>query len=172
MLMGFILIKKKLSLVDATAAGSALGIATGVYYAPRLVISKHTQVPQWKATQTAPRPTGSVWIKTTEPNLGSRWRVKRWNEATLAWESVESPLYANGHEALAGLDKVGGGANLSVGQLYVQTNYTEDNGTDETPRLASWKIWRKGGSETATVIRSAKITDANTTAESKIMRIA
>ena len=160
------------TLVDATAAGSALGIAIGVYYAPRLVISKHTQVPQWKATQTAPRPTGSVWIKTTEPNLGSRWRVKRWNEATLAWESVESPLYANGHEALAGLDKVGGGANLSVGQLYVQTNYTEDNGTDETPRLASWKIWRKGGSETATVIRSAKITDSNTTAESKIMRIA
>jgi hypothetical protein len=146
------------SLVGATASASDLGIAIGTYYAPRLQISKHTQVPQYKRSAAAPRPTGSVWIKTTEPNLGSRWRVKRWNETTLAWESVNASLFGNGQEAIFGLDKVGGGANLAVGQLYVQTNVTEQAGTDATPRLADWKIFRRSGTSSATTIKSAKIT--------------
>ena len=148
------------TVADALSAALlvAMGIAAGTYYAPRLQISKHTQVPQYKRSGVAPRPTGSVWIKTTEPNLGARFRVKRWNETTLAWEAVEAPVYDNGQEAIYGLDKVGAGANLAVGQLYVQTNYTEENGTDDTPRLADWKIWRRSGTSTATVIKSAKIT--------------
>ena len=153
------------------SALAALGITAGNYYAPRLQISAHTSVPQYKRSATAPRPTGSVWLKTTEPNLGARIRVKRWNETTLAWESVSSPLYNNGHEAIYNLDRVGGGANLAVGQLYVQTNYNEDNGTDETPRLADWKVWRRGGTQTATVIKSSKIT-TQATAGSYQIRIA
>jgi hypothetical protein len=145
------------SLVGATLETSDLGILAGTYYAPRLQITPHTQVPQFKKSASGPRPTGSVWIKTTEPNLGSRWRVKRWNENTLAWERVDSPLYANGQEAVYGLDKIGGGANLKVGQLYVQTNYTEQNGTDDTPRLADWQIWRRSGSQVATIIKSKRI---------------
>ena len=148
--------------------GGVLGIKTGtIYFAPRLQISKHTQVPQWKLTGSERRPTGSVWIKTTEPNLGSRWRVKRWSDSTSAWERVDSPLYANGQSAINALDPAGGGVNLPVGTLYVQTNYTEDNGTDNSPRLASWKIWRKGGNETATVIKTAKIENGTVTAQAK-----
>jgi hypothetical protein len=137
----------------------AMGIPAGTYYAPRLQISKHTQVPAFKKTLSfAGRATGAVWIKTTEPNLGARFRVKRWNEATLAWEAVSAPLYDNGQEALYGLDKVGGGANLAVGQVYIQTNYTEQNGTDDTPRMADWKLWRRSGAGTATEIKTAAIT--------------
>ena len=158
------------TLVGST--GGTLGIKVGSFYAPRLTISKHTQVPQWKASNAAPRPTGSLWIKTTEPNLGSRWRVKRWNDSTSAWERVESPLYANGHEALYNLDKAGGGINLPVGTLYVQTNYTEQNGTDESPRLASWKIWRKGGAQTATVVQTQKVLAGNVSAGAKSFFIA
>ncbi len=158
------------TLVGST--GGTLGIKVGSYYAPRLTISKHTQVPQWKASNAAPRPTGSVWIKTTEPNLGSRWRVKRWNDATSAWERVESPLYANGHEALYNLDKAGGGIGLPVGTLYIQTNYTEQNGTDDSPRLASWKLWRKGGAQTATIMQTQKVLAGNVTAGAKSFRIA
>ncbi len=156
------------SLVGATASASDLGIAVGTYYAPRLQISKHTQVPQFKKSANAPRPTGSVWIKTTEPNLGSRWRVKRWNETTLAWESVDASLFGNGQEAIYGLDKVGGGANLAVGQLYVQTNVTEQAGTDTTPRLADWKIFRRSGTSSATTIKSAKITTQATAGDYQI----
>jgi len=141
----------------SVAVLAAMGIATGTYYSPRLQISKHTNVPEFKSSAQYPRPTGSVWIKTTEPNLGARFRVKRWNEATLAWERVDAPLYPDNNFAVAGLDKVGGGANLKVGQLYVQTNYTEDDGTDNSPRLANWKIWRRGGTSSMTTIQSAKI---------------
>jgi hypothetical protein len=154
------------------ANGGVLGIKPATYYAPRLTISKHTQVPQWKSSNAAPRPTGSVWIKTTEPNLGSRWRVKRWDDATSAWERVEAPLYANGETAINNLDPAGGGISLPVGTLYVQTNYTEDNGTDNSPRLASWKIWRKGGYETATVIKTQKVINGNVTAGAKSFRLA
>jgi hypothetical protein len=45
------------------------------YYPARLQISTHTNVPQWKTASAEPRPTGSVWIKTTEPNNGARWRI-------------------------------------------------------------------------------------------------
>lgn len=149
------------SLIRATASGtSVLGITAGTYYAPRLQISKHTEVPQWKlpgSASSGARPTGSVWIKTTEPNLGARWRINRWNSTTLLWEIVDAQLYSNGHSALNGLDASGGGANLAAGTLYVQTNYSEDDGTDATPRRANFKLFRRA-STGATVIRSSAIT--------------
>ncbi len=151
------------AIVIANGTGSligpsgTLGITAGTYYAPRLQIKPHTQVPQYKSSASFPRPTGSVWIKTTEPNLGARLRVKRWNEATVAWEAVEAPVYANGHEAIYNLDKAGGGLNLAVGQVYAQANSTEQDGSDGTPRLADWKLWIRSGTEIATVIKSAKI---------------
>jgi hypothetical protein len=154
---GFTIAADTEDLVDSNAVLAAIGGIAGTHYAPRLQISKHTEVPEFKSSANIPRPSGSVWIKTTEPNLGSRWRVKRWNEATLAWEAVDAPLYPDNNFALVGLDKVGGGINLKVGQLYVQTNYTEADGTDTSPRLADWKIWRRGGTSSMTTIQSAKI---------------
>jgi hypothetical protein len=142
-------------------ANGALGIVAGTYKAPALSISKHTQTPQWKGVvsgtipaDNTPRPTGSVWIKSTENNLGARWRVKRWNGETLAWVAVDAPIYANGTDAIYGLDKTGGGYNLPVGQIYVQSNYNELGAP-----VAEFKIWRRGAT-TETVIKSAKITDS------------
>jgi hypothetical protein len=118
---------------------------------PKLAIQPHTNVPQWKAAA-LDAPTGSVWIKTTEPNLGARWRVKRWNSTTESFEEVNAPLYTNSTEALFKLDKTGGGANLAVGQLYVQYN-TEEIGP--VP-VADFKIYRRQ-SASPTTIKSAKI---------------
>ena len=160
-------------LVGASASVSALGIKTGTYYAPRLQITPHTQPPQYKSTAAGPRPTGSVWLKTTEPNLGARFRVKRWNETTLAWETVNSPVYLTGQEAIYNLDRSGGGKNLAVGQLYVQANYTEENGTDATPRIAEWKVWRRSGTSSMTQIRSvANPTGVGTGTVSRTIKIA
>ena len=81
----------------------ALGITTQEYMAPKLQISKHTQVPQYKASLDN-RPTGSVWIKTTEPNAGARWRVKTYNGATKLWEQLTAPVYADDQAANKALD--------------------------------------------------------------------
>jgi hypothetical protein len=122
------------------------------FYPPSLHIAKHTQVPAFKETDTNPRPTGSVWIKTTEPNAGARWRVKLWNTETRLWESVEAPIYPTAEQAIFELDRVGGGQNLSIGALFIQSNVAGD-----TNPLATFKIYRRHAVG-ATTIRSGIIT--------------
>ena len=101
---------------------AALGLTAGTYHAPKMQISAHTSVPEFKVVDSTPRPTGSVWIKTTEPNLGARWRFKRWNAETLLWENIEAPIHGSGAAALYALDRAGGGINLPAGAAYVQSN--------------------------------------------------
>lgn len=148
------------NIVASSASTSAIGIAIGRYYAPRLVMDKHTRIPKFKIKDGTPRPTGSVWIKTTPANLGARWRVKRYNAEASMWEDVEAPLFPDAHTALAELDKVGGGINLPIGTVFVQSNYQEDFGNDDTPKIASFKLMRRAAVG-PTAIRSIKIT-ANT----------
>ena len=147
---------------DTTTILTAIGIAAGSYYNPRLVISKHTQVPQFKKKNPFPRPTGSVWLKSTQANLGARWRVKRYNGETLLWENVEAPIYPNSQTAIYELDKVGGGFNLPIGALFVHSNFEEDFGTDESPKVANFRIMRRTAIG-ATTIRSEKITESTFT---------
>tara|TARA_B100000902_G_scaffold313051_1_gene303396 strand:+ start:549 stop:3794 length:3246 start_codon:yes stop_codon:yes gene_type:complete len=103
-----------------------IGLTAGTYKAPALTIAPHTSVPEYKSTDTAPKPTGSLWAKTTTPNLGANWKVKKWNATTKLWETVTAPIYETNQAALYGLDKTGGGANLAVGALYINYNNAED----------------------------------------------
>jgi hypothetical protein len=122
--------------------------------APRLVLSPHTQVPQWKRLSTEPSvaPSGSVWVKTTSPNSGASIRVKRYNSVTAAWEDNFAPLYPNAQTALFNLDKAGGGNNLPVGQLYVKYN-TEELSSP----IVDFKVYRKRASA-PTIIRTPRVT--------------
>ncbi len=140
-----------------TATLSALGLTAGTYYAPKLQISKHTQVPAYKARDPESRPTGSVWVKTTEPNNGARFRVKRFNSSTELWESVEAPLYASSASALYNLDRTGGGANIATGTLYTRTN-DEQLTTPE----ANYTIYRRSATG-ATTLTSVKVETATFT---------
>jgi hypothetical protein len=141
-----------------TGVLNSLGLVAKAYYGPALQMSPHTQVPQWKESGTGQvsRPTGSVWVKTTEPNNGARWRVKRWNAATSSWVAVESPLYASTQEAIYGLDRAGGGVNLPTNVLFAQFNSEENSGFDTDPATATFKMWRRKNTG-ATVITSGII---------------
>lgn len=146
-------------------ANGALGILAGTYEQPNLQISKHTNPPLWKGavgvgspSGNTPRPTGSVWIKSTESNLGARWRLKSWNGETLSWKTVDAPIHPTNQAAIYALDKTGGGFKLPVGTLYVQSNPTQNNSA-----VAEFNILRRGAT-TETVIRTAKITDSTFTA--------
>ena len=154
------------TLVAPNAANSVLGIAVGTYYGPILSIGPHTQIPRFKTVDDTPRPTGSVWIKTTNVNLGANWSVKLWNTTTLAWNLMSAPMYSNAEEALYKIDLAGGGKNIPVGSLYVQYNFGEDSGSDATPRLATFKIYRRN-STTATsfltkIIEAGTLTNGST----------
>ena len=118
---------------------SEVGLTADTFKAPALQIGPHTDVPAFKISDGATkRPTGSIWIKTTQPNLGARFRVKKFNGTTDLWEDIVAPMYANNHSALFNLDKAGGGVNLAIGSLYV--NY---NNAETTDVVADFKIHRR-----------------------------
>lgn len=128
----------------ALAAGGSgtlladLGLTAGTYSSPRLEAKPHTSVPEYKSSDDIPAPTGSVWIKTTTPNGGAELDIKQYSTATQLWSSVDAPLYQDGAYALYNLDKVGGGANLAAGTLYVKTNVDEDS-----PAIGNYKVFTR-----------------------------
>ena len=129
---------------------TALGITAGTYYVPAVSVAPHTSVPAFKSGDTNPRPTGSLWFKTTDPNLGAKWSVKKFNGTTKLWEEVSAPLYASNESALYNLDRAGGGKNIAVGNLYI--NY--GNGTTETDFI----IHRRENTANTTITSSAVAT--------------
>ena len=114
----------------------------------KLVISPHTDIPTYKRNErsdTDNAGTGSIWIKSTAPNNGANWNIKRFDAAASRWNKVNCPLFKNNQEALDSLDIVGRGLYLDAGQLYIKYNDSE-----ATPRqLAGFKIYmRKSAGQT------------------------
>ena len=153
---------------NGTTSVSALGITAGEYLSPRLAQQPHTSVPSYKRSENTDTvggaATGSVWIKTTEPNNGARWRAKRWSSATLSWVSYEAPIYDTTSAALYYLDRSGGGAGIAEDVLFTQANAKETSGFDATPTTATFRLWRRNialqsaTSITSNVIKSGTIT--------------
>lgn len=156
-----------------TVTGDALpGTEAKTYLQPELVMGPHTSVPVFKkrdfGTDVANgRPTGSVWIKTTEPGNGARVRVKRYSSATKAWAVYSAPMYANGQSAIYTLDRTGGGKNIAVDSIYIQHNsdeYTNVSGaTVDTAKLVVYRRANAGN----TVITSTEVTASTFTAGAK-----
>jgi hypothetical protein len=111
----------------------------------QLQISPHYQYPEWD-DQTD---NGSVWIKTTAPGLGANWAVSYFNGATMTWKSVSAPLYSSTVAASYALDAAGGGSNIPVGTLYVDSNVNNLSGGS---RVADFAIWRRHASSPTTVV--------------------
>ena len=142
-------------IAPGTATLSTLGLTSGTFYGPALQQTPHTQVPEWKTGDTYRRPSGSVWVKTTSAGGGARWKINRYNSATTSWVSFDAPLYVTTNAALYYLDRSGGGANLSVDSLFVQTNALEHTLYDDTPPLAEFRVWRRAGSGATTIASNA-----------------
>lgn len=98
------------------------GIVAGFYAAPLVQYSPNTSVPQWLTSDTTPRPTGSIWIKTTSFNNGALFVLNKFNATTETFAPVAAPKYANDAGADAALDPVGGGFNLANQTIYFQFN--------------------------------------------------
>ena len=102
---------------------TTLGITTSTtYYAPGLQQSPNYTFPRWLATDTTPRPTGSVWNKITSQNLGTLMVVQKYSTALGSWVQQAAPVYENDWNANAALDATGGGKNIAAGNTYTQYN--------------------------------------------------
>jgi hypothetical protein len=105
---------------------TTIGILPKTYNPPALKISKHTEVPPWKITDTnTSAPTGSVWVKTTSPNAGANWSIKTYYSDQGEWVTRSAPLFENNQSALASLDPTGGGFKLPADSTYVKYNDDE-----------------------------------------------
>ncbi len=131
-----------------------LGITAGTYNGVKFLQDKHTNRPTWDdATTSEDRPNGSVWFKITSANSGANLVAKLYSSASASFSQVSSPLHSTHHSAIFNLDPAGGGANLSVGDLYVQYNITEESmtaadATDSTPNVGDFQFFRYEGGTT------------------------
>ena len=104
---------------------TTLGITAGTYAGPVVQFSKHSSVPAWKTINTTPRPTGSIWVKTTNFNYGANLATYVRNGITNTWDLIPNLLYASGADATTGLDPTRGGLAIPKGTLF--TRYDSSN---------------------------------------------
>jgi hypothetical protein len=116
-------------IIIISSAGSTSGLLTTLgltadttYYAPGIQQSPNYVFPRWRTTDATPRPTGSVWNKTTAQNLGTAMIVEKYNTALGAFISQAAPVYEDDWSANAALDATGGGKNIPAGTTYTQYN--------------------------------------------------
>ena len=101
---------------------SDLGITANTYFAPAFLAAYSYQAPRWRATDDQPEPTGSVWQKINNVNLGANIVVKKYNSTLGAFVQQACNIYANTGAAIYGLDPAGGGQNIPVGTTFARTN--------------------------------------------------
>jgi len=116
-------------IIIISSAGSTSGLLTTLgltadttYYAPGIQQSPNYVFPRWRTTDATPRPTGSVWNKTTAQNLGTAMIVEKYNTALGAWITQAALVYEDDWSANAALDATGGGKNIPAGTTYTQYN--------------------------------------------------
>ena len=158
---------------SSTALMSQLGLSNGSYNATRVFVGPHTQYPNFSNAAK-----GSVYVKTTSPNAGQIWEVKKWTETTETWDFVKAPVYSNDTAATYNLDKVGGGANIPVGTVYVEGNFEHGNNTyvDDLyyPVTAKFKLKRRAAVSPTTITSAGPgtITPTNTVTNTRVVSVA
>jgi hypothetical protein len=141
----------------STALMTQLGLTSNTYAAPTVFVGPHTQYPNFGA-----EPTGSVYVKTTTPNSGANWVVKQWSASSNAFNTVKTPIYSDVAAATYTLDKVGGGANIPVGTVFIESNYDHGDNFDSTstslcrPVLATFKVLERVAVAPTTITSSVQ----------------
>ena len=117
---------------------SELGLTAGTYALPELHFGSYTAAPAWNSTDVTPRPTGSIWVKTSVLGAGANWTFKTYNATTDAFTDSAAPLYADRASAIYALDVGGGGFGIAKNTLFL------DYGTLNPAQYpASFKVYKR-----------------------------
>jgi len=109
-----------LALSGFTLSGSEVS-----FFCPTLFYGNYAQVPTdkngnimgWFSSDLQPRPTGSIWWKTTSTGGGYSPVLKSYSASLDTWKAINAPMFRYYNEAIFGLDFVGGGQNIAHGQV-------------------------------------------------------
>jgi hypothetical protein len=125
-----------------TGTLATLGLTANTYGPAELTIAPHTQIPRFDLSK---NPTGSVYIKTTTPNVGANWKVQFYNATTESWQLLSAPIYATAEAAVKALDSTGG-KSIPVGSVFIESNYDHGTGAENSPEQATFKLYRRAAS--------------------------
>ena len=118
---------------DSTVtATSQLGITAGRYHVPKIFVGSHTEDHGFRSSDSAPKPSGSVFVQTTSVSNGASIALKKYSDAEGAFIDVVAPVFKTQEQALQQLDKLGGGASLTVNDVFVQVNTGESEWNDSS----------------------------------------
>jgi len=92
-----------------------LGIADGAYHIPELVYASYVDIPSWRASDAHPRPSGSVYIKTTAVGNGMNLVLKTYNSDTDSWAQEPVTVVQDLAKANYALDPFAGGFGIPYG---------------------------------------------------------
>jgi hypothetical protein len=107
---------------DIGAPLAALGVTSGPYANPAVQFGTYVQMPNWRSTDAVPRPSKSVFIKTTATGAGANVAIKKFSASTGSWVSQAAPLYNTVATATYGLDPAAGGFGIAAGTIFVKYN--------------------------------------------------
>ena len=101
---------------------TTLGIPEKTYYAPEFFTGYNYSAPRWRTTDAYPEPTGSVWQKTNNVNLGVNLVLKRYSATLGTWIQQAVTVSDSIYGYLYAADPSGGGINIAVGTTFAATN--------------------------------------------------
>ena len=139
----------------ATSPNAWVLVQGGFDGGKKLQLSPHTDYPTW-AVGTAP--TGSIWVQTTTPGAGANWLVKYYNGSTKSWTTVNAPIYNSARQALEKIDYTGGGKNIPVGTLFIESDIGHYGLADPATARASFKVWRRNSTSPTIVVSNSTTT--------------
>lgn len=115
---------------DGTAmAELGLGSSGNTYANPKLTFGTFAEIPNWRSSDTVPRPTGSIFMKIGATGNGTNIAMKRYNSTTEEFVTIGSPIFETFEKAIFGLDPAGGGAGIAVNSIFIKYDSLID-GTD------------------------------------------
>jgi len=126
----------KMSIVNNTGSQDVLAVigineasigSEDIIGCPLLTYGTYVQIPSWRASDTTPRPTGSVFLKTTATGNGASLSMKVYSATSDSWLTLAAPFYTSEESAIYGLDPTAGGNGISAGTLYVKYDVKNDN---------------------------------------------
>lgn len=103
---------------------TALGLTVGEYLTPEFFHGPNYSQPRWKSTDTQPAPTGSIWVKTNNVNLGTNIVIKKFSTGLGVFVQQACPVYSSNNYAIYGIDPSGGGKNIPAGTTYAHVDPT------------------------------------------------
>ncbi len=134
-----------LTLTDPLGILTGCGITARTYSCPILFYGDYATSPSggWFSTDTEPKPTGSLWWKTTATGTGWSPVLSKYNATSDTWVTESVPMYSLPSDAIYALDPLGGGANIPAGQIFA-LNGLLDAGSSNSLRIA----YNNGGTTT------------------------